>query len=49
MRQQGGDKGVSHCAVFVEPLASDNGDGGHVWVNTPRAAVDEQLAARPQY
>ena len=48
MRQQGADKGVSHRAVLVEPLASDNGDRGHVWLNMPRAAVDEQLAARPE-
>ena len=28
MRQQGGDKSVSHRAVFVEPLSSDDGDEG---------------------
>ena len=30
MRQQGGDKSVSHRAVFVEPLSSDNSDEGHI-------------------
>ena len=30
MRRQGGDKSVSHRAVFVEPLSSDDGDEGHV-------------------
>ena len=50
MRQQGGDKSVSHRAVFVEPLASNDNDGGHilVWVKIPRATVEGQLAARPE-
>ena len=48
MRQQGGDKSVSHRAVFMEPLSSDDGDEGHIWVKMPRAAVEEQLAARPE-
>ena len=48
MRRQGGDKSVSHRAVFVEPISSDDGDGGHMWVKMPRAAVEEQLAARPK-
>ena len=47
MRPQRGDKRVSHCAVFVEPLSSEDGDEGHTWVNMPRASVEEQLAARP--
>ena len=47
MRQQGGDKSVSHRAVFMEPLSSDDGHEGHIWVKMPRAAVEEQLAARP--
>ena len=45
MRQQGGDKSVSHRAVFVEPLSSDDGDHEHIWVYLTRAAVEEQLAA----
>ena len=48
MRQQGGGKSVSHRAVFVEPLSSDDGDEGHIWVKMPRAAVEEQLAAGPE-
>ena len=48
MRQQGGDKSVSHRAVFVEPLSSDDGDEEHIWVKMPRAAVEEQLAAGPE-
>ena len=32
LRQQGGDRSVSHRAVFVEPLSSDDGDDEHVWV-----------------
>ena len=48
MRQQGGDRSVLHCAVFVEPLSSDNGDEEHIWVKMPRAAVEEQLAAGPE-
>ena len=48
MRQWGDDKSVSHRAVFVEPLVSDDDDGGHIWVKMPRAAVEEQLAARPE-
>ena len=34
--------------MFVEPLSSDDGDERHVWVKIPRAAVEEQLAARPE-
>ena len=45
MRQQGGDKSVSHRAVFVEPLSSDYGDKEHIWVKMPLAAVEEQLSA----
>ena len=48
LRQQGGDRSVSHRAVFVEPLSSDDGDDEHVWVKIPRAAVEEQLAAGPE-
>ena len=48
MRQQGGDRSVSHRAVFVEPLSSDDGDEEHIWVKMPRAAVEEQLAAGPE-
>ena len=48
LRQQGGDRSVSHRAVFVEPLSSDDGDDEHVWVKMPRAAVEEQLAAGPE-
>ena len=48
LRQQGGDRSVSHRAVFVEPLSSDDGDDGHVWMKIPRAAVEEQLAAGPE-
>ena len=48
LRQQGGDRSVSHHAVFVEPLSSDNGDEEHIWVKLPRAAVEEQLAAGPE-
>ena len=48
MRQQGGDKSISHRAVFVEPLSSDGGDEGHIWVKILRAAVDEQLAGRQE-
>ena len=47
LRQQRGDRSVSHCAEFVEPLSSDDGDE-HVWVKIPRAAVEEQLAAGPE-
>ena len=43
MRQQGGDKSVSHCAVFVNTLAS-NDNGGFIWVKVSRTTV-EQLAA----
>ena len=35
--------------MFVEPLASDDGDGGRIWVKMPWAAVEEQLAARPEF
>ena len=31
MRQQGGDTSVSHRAVFVDPLASNDDDGGHIY------------------
>ena len=48
MRQQGSDRSVSHRAVFVEPLSSDDGDEEHIWVKMPRAAVEEQLAAGPE-
>ena len=48
MRQQGGDKSVSHRTLFVEPLSSDDGDEGHIWVKMPWAAVEEQPAARPE-
>ena len=49
MRQQGGDRSVSHRAVFAEPLSSDDGDEELIWVKMPRAAVEEQqLAARPE-
>ena len=48
MRQQGGDRSVSHRAVFVEPLSSDDVDDEHVWVKIPRAAVEEHLAAGPE-
>ena len=48
LRQQGGDRSVSHRAVFVEPLSSDDGEDEHVWVKIPRAAVEEQLAAGPE-
>ena len=48
LRQQGGDRSVSHRAVFVEPLSSDDGDDEHVWVKIPRAVVEEQLAAGPE-
>ena len=48
LRQQGGDRSVSHPAVFVEPLLSDDGDDEHVWVKIRRAAVEEQLAAGPE-
>ena len=48
MRQQGGDKSVSHRAVFVEPLSSDDGDEEHIWLKMPRAAVEEQPATRPE-
>ena len=34
--------------MFVDPLASNNDDGGHIWVKMPRAAVEEQLFARPE-
>ena len=33
----------------MEPLSSDDGDDEHVWVKIPRAAVEEQLAARPEF
>ena len=49
MRQQEDDKSVSYCAVFVGPLASDDGDGGRIWVKMSWAAVEEQLAARPEF
>ena len=49
MRQQEDDKSVSYRAVFVEPLASNDGDGGRTWVMMPWAAVEEQLAARPEF
>ena len=48
MRQQGGDRSVSHRAVFVEPRSWDDGDGEHMWVKMPRAAIEEQLAAGPE-
>ena len=48
MRQKRHDKSVSCRAVLVEPLASDDDVGGHTWVKMPRAAVGEQLAARPE-
>ena len=48
LRQQGGDRSVSHRAVFVGPLSSDSGGDDHVWVKMPRAAVEEQLAAGPE-
>ena len=48
MRQHGGDRSVSHRAVFVEPLSSDDGDEEHIWVKMPRAAAGEQLAAGPE-
>ena len=48
MRQQGGDRSVSHRAVFVEPLLSDDGDEEHIWVKIPRAAVEKQLADEPE-
>ena len=48
MRQQGGDKSVSHRAVVVEQLSSDDGDEGHIWVKMPRPAVEDQLAAGPE-
>ena len=48
MRQKGGDRSVSHCAVFVEPLSSGDGDEEHICVKMPRAAIEEQLAARPE-
>ena len=32
--------------MLVEPLSSDDGDEGHIWVKMPWAAVEEQLAAR---
>ena len=48
MRQQGYDKSVSHRAVFVEPLSSDDGDEEHIWLKMPRAAVEEQPATRPE-
>ena len=48
MRQQGGDRKVSHRAVFVERLSSDGGDEEHIWVKMPRAAIEEQLATRPE-
>ena len=48
MQQQRGDTSVSHLAVFVEPLASDDSDRGYIWVKMPRAAVEEQVAARPE-
>ena len=48
MRQQEGDKSVSHRAVFVEPLSPDGGDEGHIWVKMSRAPVEQQLAARPE-
>ena len=45
LRQQGGDRSVSHRALFVEPLSSDDGDNEHVWVKIPRATVEGQLAS----
>ena len=47
LRQQGGDKSVSHRGVFVEPLSSDD-EEEHIWVKMTRAAVEEQLAAGPE-
>ena len=44
MRQQRGDISVSHRAVFLEPLSSDDGDKRHIWVKMPRAAIEEKLA-----
>ena len=40
MRQQDDDESVSHHAVFVNPLVSNDDDGGHVWVNMTLAAVE---------
>ena len=34
--------------MFVEPLSSDDGGEEHIWVKMPRAAVEAQLAARPE-
>ena len=34
--------------MLVDPLASDDDDGGHTWVKIPRAAVGEQLATGPE-
>ena len=48
MRQQGGDKSVSYRVVFGEPFPPVDGDEGYIWVKLPRAAVEEQLAARPK-
>ena len=44
MGQQGDNKRVSHRAVFVDPLASNDEDGGHIRVKMPRTALEEQLA-----
>ena len=41
MWQQGDEKGVSHRAVFVEHLASDDDDEGFIWVKIPRASIGE--------
>ena len=48
MQQQGDDKSVSHCAVLADALASNDDDGGPIWAKMPRAAVEKQLAARPE-
>ena len=48
LRQQGGDRSVSHRAMFVEPLSSDDDNDEHVRVKIPRAAVEEQLDAGPE-
>ena len=45
MRKQGSGKSVLNCAVFVEPLASDGGDGGDKWVKMPRAVGDFESEA----
>ena len=34
--------------MFVDLLASNDDDGGHICVKMPRAAVEEQLFDRPE-